>query len=171
MRELYHSGLTTCSKQIRLCLREKGLDYKSNYIELWNYENLNKDYLQLNEVGVVPTLEHDGVPVRNSFVIAEYIEDVFPEPPLIPSSALACAKMRLWTWTADDLHLSATAVTYNANLHGMVDELNDVDKRIILAATPVPDHRARWQKLADGSIDQQELETALAKIRRSWGVL
>ena len=104
MLELYHSGLTTCSKQIRLCLREKGLDYKSNYIELWNYENLNKDYLQLNEVGVVPTLEHDGVPVRNSFVIAEYIEDVFPEPPLIPSSALACAKMRLWTWTADDLH-------------------------------------------------------------------
>ncbi len=53
----------------------------------------------------------------------------------------------------------------------MVDELNDVDKRIILAATPVPDRRARWQKLADGSIDQQELETARAKIRRGWGVL
>ena len=51
----------------------------------------------------------------------------------------------------------------------MVDELNDVDKRIILAATPVPDRRARWQKLADGSIDQQELETARAKIRKELG--
>ena len=97
MRELYHSGLTTCSKQIRLCLREKGLDYKSNHIELWNYENLNKDYLQLNEVGVVPTLVYHGVLIRNSFVIAKYVEDVFPEPPLISSSTLARAKMRLWT--------------------------------------------------------------------------
>ena len=154
MRELYHSGLTTCSKQIRLCLREKGLDYKSNHIELWNYENLNKDYLQLNEVGVVPTLVYHGVPIRNSFVIAEYIEVVFPKPPLIPSSALARAKMRLWTWITDDLHLSATAVTYNTNLQGMVDELNDDDKQIMLATTPVPDRRARWQKLADGGIDQ-----------------
>ena len=77
----------------------------------------------------MPTLVHDGVLIRNSFVIAKYIEDVFPEPPLIPSSALARAKMRLWTWTADDLHLSATAVTYNANLQGVVDELNDDDKQ------------------------------------------
>jgi len=73
------------------------LDYKRKYIELWYYENLNKDYLQLNEVGVVPTLVHDGVLIRNSFVIAKYIEDVFPEPPLIPSSALVRAKMRFWT--------------------------------------------------------------------------
>ena len=43
MLELYHSGLTTCSKQVRLCLREKEIPYKSHYIELWNYENLNPD--------------------------------------------------------------------------------------------------------------------------------
>jgi len=73
------------------------LDYKRKYIELWYYENLNKDYLQLNEVGVVPSLLHDGVPIRNSFVIAKYIEDVFPEPPLISFSTLARAKMWLWT--------------------------------------------------------------------------
>ena len=168
MLELYHSGLTTCSKQIRLVLREKGLDYESRYIELWNYENLNKDYLKLNEIGVVPTLVHDGVPIRNSFVIAEYIEDAFPDPSLLPSTALARAKMRLWTWTADDIHLAATAVTYNANLQGMVNELSEEDKQIMLAATPVPDRRARWQKLADGGIDERELEGALAKIK--WGM-
>ena len=41
MLELYHSGLTTCSKQVRHCLREKGLPYKSRYVELWRYENLS----------------------------------------------------------------------------------------------------------------------------------
>lgn len=168
MLELYHSGLTTCSKQIRLVLREKGLDYESRYVELWNYANLNKEYLKINEVGVVPTLVHDGVPIRNSFVIAEYIEDVFSEPSLLPSTALARAKMRLWTWTADDIHLAATAVTYNANLQNMVDELSEEDKQIMLEATPVPDRRARWQKLADGGIDQRELDGALDKI--NWGL-
>ena len=34
MLELYHAGLTTCSKKSRLCLREKGLPYKSHYIRL-----------------------------------------------------------------------------------------------------------------------------------------
>src|SRR5262245_48551678 len=67
MLELYHSGLTTCSKQVRHCLREKGLPYKNRYVELWRYENLSPAYLELNPNGVVPTLVHDGVPVINSF--------------------------------------------------------------------------------------------------------
>ena len=86
MLELYHSGLTTCSKQVRHCLREKGLRYESRYVELWRYENLSPDYLALNPNGVVPTLVHDGVPIINSFCINEYIEDAFPEPALRPAN-------------------------------------------------------------------------------------
>jgi glutathione S-transferase len=67
MLELYHSGLTTCSKQVRHCLREKGLAYASRYVELWRYENLSPDYLALNPNGVVPTLVHDGTPIIISF--------------------------------------------------------------------------------------------------------
>ena len=80
MLELYHSGLTTCSKQVRHCLREKGLAYTSRYVELWRYENLSPAYLNLNPNGVVPTLVHDGDAIINSFCINEYIEDAFPEP-------------------------------------------------------------------------------------------
>ena len=74
MLQLYHSGLTTCSKQVRHCLREKGLKYESKYVELWRYDNLSPDYLKLNPNGVVPTLVHDGAPIINSFCINEYIE-------------------------------------------------------------------------------------------------
>ena len=81
MLELYHGGLTTCSKQVRHCLREKELPYKSHFVELWRYENLSPDYLKLNPNGVVPTLVHDGVPIINSFCINEYIEDAFPAAP------------------------------------------------------------------------------------------
>ncbi|MFL6802932.1 MAG: glutathione S-transferase family protein, partial [Xanthobacteraceae bacterium] len=112
MLELYHSGLTTCSKQVRHCLREKGLPYRSRYVELWRYENLSPAYLKLNPNGVVPTLVHDGVPILNSFCINEYIEDVFPDPPLRPADPNERARMRYWAWTADEVHLQLARLTH-----------------------------------------------------------
>ena len=42
--ELYHAGLTTCSKKSRLCLVEKGLDYVSHYVDLSRFENHTPEY-------------------------------------------------------------------------------------------------------------------------------
>ena len=66
---LCHSGLTTCSKQVRMCLLEKTVAYESRYLELWNYENLNAEYLKLNPISMVPTLGHDGEPIINALAI------------------------------------------------------------------------------------------------------
>ena len=74
--ELYHSGLTACSKKTRLCLREKGLDYVSHYIDLSRFEQHTPEYLALNPNGLVPTLVHDGAVIIESTVINEYLEDV-----------------------------------------------------------------------------------------------
>ena len=119
MLELYHSGLTTCSKQVRHCLREKGLAYQSRYVELWRYENLSPDYLKLNPNGVVPTLVHDGVPIINSFCINEYLEDAFPQPALRPADARGRARMRYWAWTADDVH---HAIARLSHAHMMAED-------------------------------------------------
>ncbi|MBX9824487.1 MAG: glutathione S-transferase N-terminal domain-containing protein [Xanthobacteraceae bacterium] len=60
MLTLYHGGLTTCSRQVRRCLREKGMAYESRYADLLRFEHLSPAYLKLNADGVVPTLVHDG---------------------------------------------------------------------------------------------------------------
>ena len=73
MITLYHAGLSTCSKQVRMCLKEKGLAYESRFVELWTYENLHPEYLKLNPNGVVPTLVHDGAAIVNALAINEYI--------------------------------------------------------------------------------------------------
>lgn len=164
MLKLYHSGLTTCSKQVRHCLREKGLPYESRYVELWRYENLSPAYLKLNPNGVVPTLVHDGVPVINSFCINEYIEDVFPEPPLRPAGALERARMRYWAWTADEIHLQLARLTHARMLQSRVDDLTPQDKAIMLAATPVPEKRERWRVLTGGGYSPEQLETALNNV-------
>ena len=161
MLELYHSGLSTCSKQVRHCLREKGLEYKSRYVELWRYENLSPDYLKLNPNGVVPTLVHDGVPIINSFCINEYIDDVFPEPSLRPTDPAKRARMRYWAWTADDLHISAARLSYAHMMQAKIRELSESDRKFMLTHTPVPERRERWRVLIERGYSDGEMQAAL----------
>ncbi len=164
MLELYHSGLTTCSKQVRHCLREKGLAYKSRYVELWRYENLSPAYLKLNPNGVVPTLVHDGTPIINSFCINEYIEDAFPDPPLRPADLKERARMRYWAWTADEIHLQLARLTHARMLQASVNELSADDQKIMLEHTPVPDKRERWRVLTKGGYSAEQLDAALDNV-------
>jgi glutathione S-transferase len=164
MLELYHSGLTTCSKQVRHCLREKGLQYRSRYVELWRYENLSPDYLKLNPNGVVPTLVHDGTAIINSFCINEYIEDAFPRPPLRPADLADRARMRYWAWTADEIHLALARLTHSHMLQGRVKGLSAADQEIMLAHTPVPEKRERWRVLTKGGYSPEQLEAALDNV-------
>jgi glutathione S-transferase len=164
MLELYHSGLTTCSKQVRHCLREKGLPYKSRYVELWRYENLSPAYLKLNPNGVVPTLVHDGTPIINSLCINEYIEDTFPEPSLRPADPAERARMRYWAWTADEIHLQLARLTHARLLQSSVNDLTPQDQATMLKHTPVPDKRDRWRILTKGGYSPEQLGAALDNV-------
>ena len=164
MLELYHSGLTTCSKQVRHCLREKGLKYESRYVELWRYENLSPEYLKLNPNGVVPTLVHDGVPIINSFCINEYLDDAFPTPSLRPADPKERARMRYWAWTADEVHLAAARLTHARLLQATVRELTPEDQEIMLANTPVPEKRERWRVLTAEGYTPEQLQASVDSV-------
>ena len=164
MLELYHSGNTTCSKQVRQHLNEKGVPYTSRYIELWSHANLAPDYLKLNPNGVVPTLVHDGVPIVNSFVIMEYIEDVFPDRRLRPADPVARAKQRLWSWLADDVHPSVANATYNQQMRARHGKLDKASVAKIAAMMPVPERRERFLRTANDDWSPRDIEAAWARI-------
>ena len=161
MLELYHSGQTTCSKQVRHCLREKNIPYESRWVELWRYENLSPAYLKINPNGVVPTLVHDGVPIINSFCINEYIEDTFPERPLRPAAPVRRARMRYWTWTADDIHIATGRISHANMLQDAAVKMSKEDREFMVAATPVPEKRYRWRRLVTGGWSEEEMQIAL----------
>jgi hypothetical protein len=94
MVELYHFWSSVCSVRCRMALEEKGVPWTSRYIDLFKFDQMKPEYLALNPDGVVPTLVHDGEPIRESTIINEYIDAAFAGPKLVPADALKAARMR-----------------------------------------------------------------------------
>lgn len=94
--KLYNFAASTCSQAVRFCLAEKGLGFEDYVMSSPTGEHLREPYLSLNPNGVVPTLVHDGVPIVDSTVIMEYLDDVWPEPSMAPADPQGKAKMRAW---------------------------------------------------------------------------
>ena len=96
MLTLYNNAYSTCSQKVRLVLAEKNLDWTDRQINFAKSEHLAPEYLKLNPNGVVPTLVHDGAVIVDSSVIMEYLDEVFPAPPMAPRDALGRAQLRAW---------------------------------------------------------------------------
>jgi glutathione S-transferase len=165
MLELYHAGLTSCSKKSRLCLKEKGLAYTSHYLRLDKFEHHDPAYLALNPNGLVPTLVHDGKIVIESGVINEYLDEVFAENPLRPADPLHRARMRVLCKLADEYGLPATRIptwtrTKSAQLKAM--DAREFDR--LLSETPLGDHRMKLQALRQGGFSEKEFSEAYAKM-------
>jgi glutathione S-transferase len=101
MLELYNFSQSTCSLKVRICLAEKGLDWVDRRLVSKNHDHLSDWYLKLNPNGVVPTLVHDGRPVFESSVILQYLDQIHPQPSLVPPDAYGQAQMRSWLTFVD----------------------------------------------------------------------
>lgn len=62
------------------------------------------EYLAINALGKIPALEADGTVIPESEVINEYLEDKFPNPPLLPKDPEGRARVRVLT-RAHDLYV------------------------------------------------------------------
>lgn len=102
MIELYHFWSSVCSVRCRMALEEKGVKWTSRYIDLFKFDQLQPEYLAINPDGIVPTLVHDGEPVRESTIINEYIDAAFPGPALTPREPLRQARMREFIRKCED---------------------------------------------------------------------
>ena len=92
--KLYNMNLSNFATKSRIVVYEKGAD-----IELVSPPggNTSPEYLKINPLGKIPTLDADGVIIPESEVINEYLEEKFPNPPLLPPTPEAKAKVRLFT--------------------------------------------------------------------------
>ena len=81
MRTLYHLPLSPFSRKVRLVLAEKRLPFDLRQEKVWERR---AEYLEMNPAGTVPTLiEDNGLAIPDSAVICEYLEDAYPDTPLL----------------------------------------------------------------------------------------
>jgi glutathione S-transferase len=102
MIELYHFWSSVCSVRCRMALEEKGVKWTSRYVDLFKFDQMQPDYLAINPDGVVPTLVHNGTPIRESTIINEYIDAAFAGPKLVPADPVLQARMREFTRKCED---------------------------------------------------------------------
>jgi glutathione S-transferase len=90
---LYDAARCPYCARVRILLAEKAIRYETVEIDLQN----RPDWLyEKNPVGKVPVLEEGGFVLPESRVILEYLEERFPEPPLLPPNPAERALVRLW---------------------------------------------------------------------------
>jgi maleylacetoacetate isomerase len=94
--KLYGFWRSLASYRVRVALTLKGLKAEEISIDLLKGKQNSDDYLAVNPQGVVPALVIDdgGPPLFQSLAIMEYLEDIKPEPSLLPRDARGRARVR-----------------------------------------------------------------------------
>jgi glutathione S-transferase len=110
MLTLYHAHHSTCSQKVRMVLHEKGLKFEEVILDLAKKDQLKPEYVALNPNAVVPTLVDDGVPIIESSVICEYLDEKFPQNSMTPSDLVQKSRMRAWMHYIEEVAVAAIRV-------------------------------------------------------------
>jgi maleylacetoacetate isomerase len=96
---------SSASFRVRIALNLKGLAYDQAPHHLRRGEQRAAGYLALNPQGMVPALAVDGAVLTQSLAMIEYLDEVHPEPALLPARAIDRAYVRsLAQIIACDIH-------------------------------------------------------------------
>jgi maleylacetoacetate isomerase len=125
---LYGYWRSSAAWRVRLALHFKGIAYDSVAVNLVQGDQRRAAHLARNPQGLVPVLEHDGAMLSQSLAIIAYLDERYPQPPLLPADAIGRAQvraaaltiaaevhplgnLRVQRWLKDDLHANDAAVT------------------------------------------------------------
>lgn len=105
-RPLLHDYFrSSAAYRVRIALNLKGIDYDRQSVNLATGEQKQAAYRSLNPQGFVPMLEIDDLKLTQSLAIAVYLDQKFPDPPLMPRDP------------ADGAHVRALAMTVACDIH------------------------------------------------------
>lgn len=83
--KLYGYFRSSASYRVRIALNMKGLAYEQVSIHLARGKQYEPEFAVLSPQNLVPVLEHNGLRFYQSLAIIEYLDQKFPDPPLLPN--------------------------------------------------------------------------------------
>jgi len=164
--ELYHSTHSTCSQKVRLCLAEKGLAWTGHHLNLRKFDQLQPEFLKLNPKGLVPVLIDQGHTLTESRVINEYLEEAYPQVPLMPSNLLAKVEVRLWSKYVDEVLTEAVKLpSFVKNIQPELQSMEPAHALAMIERIPNPRIQARWRLAATEGISPSDLAPSHALLQ------
>jgi len=95
MIKLYDFKSSPNCQRVKVVLAEKNLSYEIVPVDLRKQEQKKLEYLNLNPYGKVPVLIDDSTVLYESLIINEYLNEKYPDPPLLPKDPAGKAKARI----------------------------------------------------------------------------
>jgi maleylacetoacetate isomerase len=94
--KLYTYFRSSAAFRVRIALNLKGVAYESvpRHLLRGGGEHRRADYLAANPQGLIPALETEGAVLAQSLAIIEYLDEKYPDPPLLPGTAMQRAQIR-----------------------------------------------------------------------------
>ncbi|TMW63669.1 hypothetical protein Poli38472_002610 [Pythium oligandrum] len=93
---LYNYWRSSCSWRVRIALTWKGVEYEYRPVDLYadGGEHFKEEFTKVNPNQRVPALVIDGHAITQSAAILEYLEEAYPEKPLLPKDLIQRAQVR-----------------------------------------------------------------------------
>lgn len=165
MLELYHAEPVANSMKPLIALFEKGLEFKSTYVNLLAFEQHEPWFVKINPNGQVPVLVHDGAIITESTIINEYLEDVFPDVPLRPADPVARAQMRVWSKFVDEYFCPALSmIGWHLMVRRIAQSIAKDELAKLLDRIPLKEQRDKWATVAGDSFTEEQLADSRRKI-------
>ncbi len=92
--ELYNYFRSSASFRVRIALAVKGLDYVYKPVHLQKNEQMSESYAAVSAARLVPLLKDGDATLNQSMAIIEYLDEVYPDPALLPKNPLDRARVR-----------------------------------------------------------------------------
>jgi glutathione S-transferase len=105
-------------QRVKVVLAEKKLPYETIPVDLKKGEQKKPDFLKLNPYGKVPVIIDGTTVLYESLIINEYLQEKYPEPPLMPKDHAKRAKVRILT----DYGMNHVDVPYQKIRHEMMKD-------------------------------------------------
>jgi len=134
-------------------LKEKKQAFEIDVVHADKGDTMTASYLDKTLTGRVPTLAHDDFALAESSAIVEYLEDTFPDPPVLPRDRHARARARqMMSWLRSDdtapirEERPATGIFYPSTQRGtpLSDKTKRVAEKLFGVASRVIGARSGW---------------------------
>ena len=116
---LYDCQAAPSPRRARIFLAEKGIEVEKREVDLANGEQFTPEFRVINPCCSVPVLElDDGTRITENAGIARYLEEVYPEPPMMGTTPLEKARVAEWNFRVEFEGLLAVAEAFRNRTKG-----------------------------------------------------